>query len=34
MEYAREFTKLADYDELAEAINERNQDNFDEEDIT
>ena len=34
MEYAREFTKLADYEEFAEAINERNQDNFDEEDIT
>ena len=34
MEYAREFTKLADYEEPAEAINERNQDNFDEENIT
>ena len=28
MEYAREFTKLADYEELADAINETNQDNW------
>tara|TARA_R100000935_G_C2753610_1_gene130685 strand:- start:98 stop:400 length:303 start_codon:yes stop_codon:yes gene_type:complete len=28
MEYARHFTELADYDEMADAINERNQENF------